>query len=87
MQDNCPHLYNPIQLDRDADYAGYACDNCPDLPNPGQVDRDDDGTGDGCDNDDDNDGVGTWAQGRHRRYGWSGFGQTTFERSLRICVY
>ena len=46
--DNCPSLYNPSQVDADADGAGDACDGCPDVYNPDQTDLDGDGAEDAC---------------------------------------
>jgi hypothetical protein len=48
--DNCPHVYNPAQIDTDDDQIGDACDNCPSAHNPMQKDADDDGIGNACDN-------------------------------------
>ncbi|MCP3980310.1 MAG: hypothetical protein GY716_13480 [bacterium] len=61
--DNCAGLFNPQQLDHDADGMGNACDldddgdaigdaldNCATTNNPGQEDADSDGVGDACDN-------------------------------------
>ncbi len=63
--DNCPGVFNPDQMDDDADTIGDMCDpdadpdadglptymdNCPLLSNPGQHDADMDGAGDLCDN-------------------------------------
>ncbi|MBN1212170.1 MAG: thrombospondin type 3 repeat-containing protein, partial [candidate division Zixibacteria bacterium] len=66
--DNCPLVYNPLQINSDEDSLGDACDNCPEIDNPDQLDLDDDGVGDICDiclyipnpgqEDFDNDGVG-----------------------------
>jgi len=47
--DNCPHDYNPDQIDIDGDEIGDICDNCPSDSNPDQADYDDDGIGDVCD--------------------------------------
>ena len=48
-EDNCPHTFNPEQIDGDADGLGDACDNCRTEPNLDQSDVDDDNIGDACD--------------------------------------
>ena len=58
--DNCPHVFNPDQVDVDGNGRGLACDDrdgdgvennddlCVLVPNPEQRDQDEDGTGDAC---------------------------------------
>lgn len=48
--DNCPYLFNPFQIDSDADQVGNGCDNCPNTGNLSQLESDGDGVGDACDN-------------------------------------
>ena len=55
--DNCPHVWNMDQANRDTDMHGDACDNCIYTANVAQLDTDGDGEGDVCDPDVDGDNV------------------------------
>jgi thrombospondin type 3 repeat protein len=46
--DNCIHVFNPDQHNKDGDDRGDACDVCPHLYDTG-ADSDNDGVGDACD--------------------------------------
>ena len=50
LDDNCPLISNPDQLNSDRDPTGDACDNCPYLINYDQENSDTDIYGDACDN-------------------------------------
>jgi M6 family metalloprotease-like protein len=47
--DNCPHVANATQADRDGDGEGDACDLCPFMAEPSGEDSDGDGLGYFCD--------------------------------------
>jgi hypothetical protein len=55
--DNCPFVFNPMQLDADGDDTGTDCDVCVNIFDPDQDDTDWDNTGDACDEDLDGDGI------------------------------
>src|SRR5258706_7930743 len=48
LNDNCPLVSNPTQVDGDRDGVGNACDNCPATANPDQADTNGDGVGNAC---------------------------------------
>ena len=51
VEDNCVHIPNGDQSDKDRDSVGDVCDNCPLQRNTGQADEDGDGVGNACDDD------------------------------------
>ena len=57
IDDNCPTVYNNIQIDPELDTVGTACDNCPTTYNPSQLDVNANSQGDHCE---DGDGDGSF---------------------------
>lgn len=86
LQDNCPLVRNPDQLNADGDKWGDACDNCRTQKNDDQKDTDRDGRGDACDDDIDGDrerdggaGRAAGAAGKHAPRGGDSAGSRAWK--------